>query len=29
MEWALSAFALPAEDGPHLSTQEGWEAELA
>jgi len=29
MEWTIPAFALPAEAGPHLLTQEGWKAELA
>ena len=29
MEWARPAFASPPEAGTHLSTQEGWKAELA
>ena len=29
MEWTIPAFAFPAEAGTHLSTPEGWKAELA
>jgi len=28
-EWTIPAFAFPAEAGPHLSTPEGWKAQLA
>ena len=29
MEWTIPAFAFTAEAGTHLSTPEGWKAELA